>query len=166
MQEKEGPDFGKLAVTLGFLIPEDLERVLKLQADLHKIGVQRRLGELCLEKKILSREQVLLVLRAQGKRILTCHSCKKSYNVHHYKPTETYTCKHCSAELSLPTKAVTPSVSDSITIATTSLRKTEPNPSRGRSPASRPSWCTCSRATRSSSASARAAWEPSIRRAT
>src|SRR6185295_9817240 len=88
--------------------------------------VQRRLGELCLEKKILSREQVLLVLRAQGKRILTCHGCKKSYTVHHYKPTETYTCKHCAAELSLPTKAVTPSVSDSITIATTSLRKIEP----------------------------------------
>ena len=136
MQEKEGPDFGKLAVTLGFLMAEDLERVLKLQADLHKIGVQRRLGELCLEKKILSREQVLLVLRAQGKRILTCHSCKKSYNVHHYKPTETYTCKHCSAELSLPTKAVTPSVTDSITIATTTLRKTDP---KAKQPRQKPS---------------------------
>ena len=125
MAEKEGPDFGKLAVTLGFLMPEDMERVLRLQDDLRKIGVDRRFGELCLEKKILSREQVLLILRAQGKRILTCHACRKSYNVHHYKPTETYTCKHCSAELSLPTKAVTPSVSDSITIATTSLRKNQ-----------------------------------------
>ncbi len=123
MLEKEGPDFGKLAVALGFLTQEDLDRILKLQADLHKIGVDRRLGELCLEKRYLSREQVLLVLRAQGKRILTCHACKKSYNVHHYRPTETYTCKHCTAELSLPTKPVTPSVSDSITIATTSLRK-------------------------------------------
>src|SRR5436189_5594911 len=122
MPEKEGPDFGKLAVTLGFLTPEDLERVLKLQADLHKIGVQRRLGELCLEKKILSREQVLLVLRAQGKRILTCHGCQKSYNVHNYKPTDTYACKHCSAELSLPVKPVTPSVHDSVTMATTSVK--------------------------------------------
>jgi serine/threonine protein kinase len=123
MLEKEGPDFGKLGVALGFLTQEDLDRILQLQADLHKIGVDRRLGELCLEKRYLSREQVLLVLRAQGKRILTCHACKKSYNVHHYRPTETYTCKHCTAELSLPTKPVTPSVSDSITIATTSLRK-------------------------------------------
>jgi len=123
MAEKEGPDFGKLAVALGFLAPEDLEKILRIQADLHKIGVDRRLGELLLEKRILSREQVLLVLRAQGKRIMTCHSCRKSYNVHHYKPTETYTCKHCTAELSLPAKPVTPSVSDSITIATTSLRK-------------------------------------------
>ena len=125
MPEKEAPDFGKLAVTLGFMVAEDMERVLRLQADLRKIGVDRRFGELCLEKKILSREQVLLILRAQGKRILTCHSCKKSYNVHHYKPTETYTCKHCAAELSLPNKAVTPNVSDSITIATTSLRKNQ-----------------------------------------
>jgi serine/threonine protein kinase len=123
MAEKEGPDFGKLAVALGFLTGEDLEKILRIQADLHKIGVDRRLGELLLEKRILSREQVLLVLRAQGKRIMTCHSCRKSYNVHHYKPTETYACKHCSAELSLPTKPVTPSVHDSITIATTSLRK-------------------------------------------
>jgi serine/threonine protein kinase len=123
MPEKEGPDFGKLAVALGFLTVEDLEKILRIQADLHKIGVDRRLGELLLEKRILSREQVLLVLRAQGKRIMTCHSCRKSYNVHHYKPTETYTCKHCTAELSLPTKPVTPSVHDSITIATTSLRK-------------------------------------------
>jgi hypothetical protein len=123
MAEKEGPDFGKLAVALGFLTQEDLEKILRIQADLHKIGVDRRLGELLLEKRILSREQVLLVLRAQGKRIMTCHSCRKSYNVHHYKPTETYTCKHCTAELSLPAKPITPSVSDSITIATTSLRK-------------------------------------------
>src|SRR5436190_10743668 len=123
MAEKEGPDFGKLAVALGFLPPEDLEKILRIQSDLHKIGVDRRLGELLLEKRILSREQVLLVLRAQGKRIMSCHGCRKSYNVHHYKPTETYTCKHCTAELSLPTKPVTPSVSDSITIATTSLRK-------------------------------------------
>jgi serine/threonine protein kinase len=123
MPVKEGPDFGKLSVALGFLTQEDLERILQLQADLHKIGVDRRLGELCLEKRYLSREQVLLVLRAQGKRILTCHGCKKSYNVHHYRSTETYTCKHCSAELSLPTKPIMPSVNDSITIATTSLRK-------------------------------------------
>src|SRR5688572_8165200 len=83
MAEKEGPDFGKLSVALGFLTPEDLDKILQLQADLHKIGVDRRLGELCLEKRFLSREQVLLVLRAQGKRILTCHACQKSYNVHH-----------------------------------------------------------------------------------
>jgi len=123
MLEKEGPDFGKLSVALGFLTQEDLDKILQLQTDLRKIGVDRRLGELCLEKRYLSREQVLLVLRAQGKRILTCHACQKSYNVHHYRPTETYTCKHCTAELSLPTKPVTPSVTDSITIATTSLRK-------------------------------------------
>jgi serine/threonine protein kinase len=133
MPEKEGPDFGKLAVALGFIPQEDLEKILRIQADLHKIGVDRRLGELFLEKKILSREQVLLVLRAQGKRIMTCHACQKSYNVHHYKPTETYTCKHCTAELTLPNKPVTPSVSDSITIATTSLRK------KGAKPRTKPS---------------------------
>ncbi|MBI3854750.1 MAG: hypothetical protein HY293_03565, partial [Planctomycetes bacterium] len=128
MAGKEGPDFGKLAVALGFLTQGDLDKILRIQAELHQIGVDRRLGELLLEKRLLSREQVLLALRAQGKRIMTCHGCKKSYNVHHYKATETYTCKHCTAELSHPTKPVTPSVSDSITVATTSLRKKSGKP--------------------------------------
>ena len=38
MAEKEGPDFGKLAVALGFLTGEDLDKILRIQGDLHKIN--------------------------------------------------------------------------------------------------------------------------------
>src|SRR4030095_1932007 len=38
MAEKEGPDFGKLAVALGFIAQEDLDKILRIQGDLHKIG--------------------------------------------------------------------------------------------------------------------------------
>jgi hypothetical protein len=116
-------EFGKLAVALGFLTKEDLEKILRTQADLERLGVEKRLGELLLDRKILTREQVLLVLRAQGKRILTCHACKKSYNVHHYRHDETYTCKHCSTKLALPMKPVAPSVNDSITMPTAIFEK-------------------------------------------
>jgi serine/threonine protein kinase len=125
MSPRSEPDFGKLAVALGFMTAGDLEKILRLQADLSRIGLTRRLGELCLEKKILSREQVLMVLRAQGKRILSCQACKKSYNVHNYKPTEIYTCKHCNAELSMPNRPVSAEVADEITAATTTHRKKE-----------------------------------------
>jgi len=117
--EQEGAEFGKLAIALGFLVQADMEKALRLQSDLAKLGVTKRLGEILLEKKILSRDQVLLILRAQGKRILTCHTCKKSYNVHHFRTYETYTCKHCNTKLAVPNKPPSTAVNDSITMATT-----------------------------------------------
>jgi eukaryotic-like serine/threonine-protein kinase len=130
--DQEGAEFGKLAMALGFLSQADMDRALKLQTDLSNLGVVKRLGEILLEKKILSREQVLLILRAQGKRILTCQACKKSYNVHHYRPYETYNCKHCNGKLALPNKPVSTSVNDSITMATTVFTEDEVKPTKAR----------------------------------
>jgi DNA-directed RNA polymerase subunit RPC12/RpoP len=117
--EQEGLEFGKLAMALGFLTQADMDKALGLQAELSKLGVSKRLGEILLEKKVLARDQVLLILRAQGKRILTCQACKKSYNVHHFRTYETYSCKHCSSKLSVPTKPASTAVNDSIVMATT-----------------------------------------------
>ena len=114
MTTSESADFGKVAVALGFLTREDLAKALRFQEDLRRVGVEKRLGEILLEKKILSRQQVLLALRAQGKRILTCRQCRKSYNVHHYRPGETYVCKHCTAPLSPPPPPVDTRVHDSV----------------------------------------------------
>jgi hypothetical protein len=131
--DKESVEFGKLAVALGFLSASDMEKALRLQGELGRLGVEKRLGEILLEKKVLTREQVLLVLRAQGKRILTCRSCKKSYNVHHYRPYETYSCKHCQTPLALPTKPVEPKVYDSIMMSTAVFTQDEADPPKSRS---------------------------------
>jgi hypothetical protein len=122
MADTEGVEFGKLAVALRFLDKADLERALKLQADLDRVGVQKRLGEILLEKKMLTREQVLMVLRAQGKRILACRACRKSYNVHGWRTDEVYRCKHCGEHLAIPFKVSEPAVSDSILVSTRELR--------------------------------------------
>ena len=114
MSTGESADFGKVAVALGFLTREDLAKALRFQEDLRRVGVEKRLGEILLEKKILSRQQVLLALRAQGKRILTCRECRKSYNVHHYQPGESYICKHCSTPLQSPAPPVDTRVHDSV----------------------------------------------------
>ena len=132
MADRDSAEFGKLAVALGFLTKPDLEKCLALQADIERVGVQKRLGEILLEKKILSREQVLLILRAQGKRILTCASCKKSYNVHHFRPDESYTCKHCKTPLHVPVKPVDPAVSDSIRVSTTDFKAKPPKAAKGK----------------------------------
>ncbi len=132
-RDQDGTEFGKIAMALRFLTPADMEKALRLQADLAKLGVTKRLGEIFLEKKILSREQVLLVLRAQGKRILSCHTCKKSYNVHHFRPYETYSCKHCSTKLTVPNRPVSTNVNDSITMATTVFEAEEAKPAKSKS---------------------------------
>lgn len=122
MADKDSLEFGKLAVALGFLVKADLEKCIALQADMERVGVQKRLGEILLEKKILAREQVMLILRAQGKRILSCQHCRKCYNVHHYRPEEQYFCKHCKRTLAIPLRPIDPVVNDSIRIDTTDLR--------------------------------------------
>ena len=126
MDDKDATEFGRVAVALGFLTRDDRDRILRTQQELVGVGVQKRLGELLLEHKILSREQVLLILRAQGKRILVCRGCRKSFNIHHYKPSEEYSCKYCRKPLTRPSKPATPSssikVQDSIRLDSTELR--------------------------------------------
>ena len=134
MSDRDNVEFGKLAVALGFITKPELEKCIRLQQDLERVGVLKRLGEILLEKKILAREQVLLILRAQGKRVLSCPRCRKSYNVHAYRPEEAYFCKHCRGNLSIPLKATDPLVSDSIRINTTDLRAM-PAEIYGRAPA-------------------------------
>ncbi len=123
MTTRESADFGKVAVALGFLTREDLAKALRFQEDLRRVGVEKRLGEILLEKKILTRQQVLLTLRAQGKRIMTCRSCKKSYNIHHYRPGETYVCKHCAAPLHPPAPPIDTRVQDSVIIDAAAVKE-------------------------------------------
>lgn len=96
-----------LAVTLGFLTREQVRDLIDEQYRLMQSGTTKRLGEICLEKHLLTKEQLLLVLRAQGKRILACPKCKKSYNVRSWSDTETYACKHCNGTLTEPTRVDT-----------------------------------------------------------
>lgn len=106
------------------------EEALRRQDDLLRSGVRKRFGEICLDRKLLGREQVLLVLRAQGKRIMSCPPCGKSYNVHHFSKGESYRCKHCGAALSLPKCPVEPKVNESVLLTQTELRTTQLAPSK------------------------------------
>jgi len=122
--DREGEDFGNLAVVLGFLTPEQREKVFQLQGELERSGIRKRFGEVCLERKFLTRQQVTLVLHAQGKRVLCCSSCRKSYNIHDFSPREIYHCKTCGGTLTLPDRPPAPKVSDSVLITQTDLRTT------------------------------------------
>lgn len=117
-----------MAVVLGFLTQEQREEVLRIQKELERSGVRRRFGEVCLERRVLNRQQVFLVLRAQGKRILSCSPCKKSYNVHHFSAGEIYRCKHCGGTLSVPQRPLGLKVNESVLLTQTELRSTRHAP--------------------------------------
>lgn len=101
METRDTQEFGMLAVTLGYLSREQLRELIDEQRRLLERGERKRIGELCLERKLLTKEQVLLVLRAQGKRVLVCSRCRKGYNIRttHEAPA---VCKHCGDALVEP----------------------------------------------------------------
>lgn len=114
MDRQDANEFGMLAVTLGFLTREQLRALLDEQRRLRLAGVERRFGELCLEQGLLTTDQVLTVLRAQGKHILTCGQCQKGYNIHGYRSGLKYWCRHCGGPLAEPKGKIVPRVEDSI----------------------------------------------------
>jgi len=117
-------DFGTLAVVMGFLTEKQRETVFQLQQALAQSGVTKRFGEVCLDRKFLTREQLAVILNAQGIRVLVCRRCRDSFNVHGYSTTETYHCKGCRGDLSLPEKPPAPKVNDSVLLTQTELRTT------------------------------------------
>lgn len=122
--DRETDDFGTLAVAMGFLTAEQRKKVLELQAHLQAGGIRRRFGEVCLDRKLLTRQQVAVILRAQGKRVLSCPACGKSYNIHGYTMSESYRCRECSGLLAHPDRPPGPKVSDSVLLTQTELRST------------------------------------------
>ena len=49
MSDRDSTEFGMLAVALGFLTRADLEKCVALQADMGRVGVSKRLGEILTE---------------------------------------------------------------------------------------------------------------------
>ena len=117
-------DFGTLAVVMGFLTEQQRETVSQLQKALAQMGVAKRFGEVCLDRKFLTRDQLAVILHAQGIRVLVCRRCRDSFNVHGYSTTETYRCRECGGDLSHPEKPPSPKVSDSVLLTQTELRTT------------------------------------------
>jgi serine/threonine protein kinase len=124
MTDSASDDFGTLAVVMGFLTEKQREAVCGLQRALAETGVTKRFGEVCLDRKFLTREQLAVILNAQGIRVLVCRRCRESFNVHGFSSTETYHCRECRGDLTLPEKPPSPKVSDSVLLTQTELRTT------------------------------------------
>lgn len=131
MEHHDSTEFGMLAVGMGFLTREQVRGLVDEQRRVREDGREKRIGELCLERRLLSKDQVLLILRAQGKRVLSCPRCRKSYNVHGATDGQSYPCKHCGRPLSRPRGKADLRVVDSIRVQADEL-ETRPLPKQKR----------------------------------
>lgn len=68
--------FGRIALSEGWITPEELENALLEQSRLRRIGLKFRLGEVLFKLDLLSRQQVEAVLEQQGQRFKTCSLCQ------------------------------------------------------------------------------------------
>ena len=68
--------FGRIALSAGWISPQDLENALLEQSRLRRIGLKFRLGEILFKMDLLSRQQVESVLEQQGQRSKTCPGCQ------------------------------------------------------------------------------------------
>lgn len=93
--------FGRVAVDYGFCTQDQMNEVLRIQAQAER-EVFVHLGELLIQRGFMKPEDVKLVLEIQDKKILLCRGCRTKFNVAGYRPHQKVTCTRCGAVLEIP----------------------------------------------------------------
>jgi len=110
---KEDSLFGKVALRMNFCGEEQLRECLMIQEQLPAEHFMR-LGDIMVIKGYLRVEQVQKVLEMQQGLILSCPSCKTSYNVVMFRPGASLQCYHCGSPLRVPLRLTSPDIDEAI----------------------------------------------------
>ena len=98
--------FGELAMDIAKdLTEQDIENMLQHQAKEKK---RKLLGQILIERNILTQEQVNEILSIQGVDILVCENCKSFYNciIPNREENGAYQCINCHGELTVFADAI------------------------------------------------------------
>ncbi|RME84657.1 MAG: hypothetical protein D6785_05305, partial [Planctomycetota bacterium] len=114
LQQKKDRSFGNFCIRLGFATKAQVLECIQEQKQLQQKGLYVRLGELMLERGLLTLPQVEKVLEYQKKTILTCTGCKAQYNVSNYSPGTKVKCRKCATVLVVPQSLGSAKAVDSI----------------------------------------------------
>ncbi len=132
--------FGRIAVEYGFCTQEQLNEILRIQAQVEE-EVFVHLGELMVQHGYLQKEDVRVILEIQDKKTMLCRECRTRYNVAGYRPNQNVTCTRCGAVLTVPgPEAAKETFRHGTTIRGTPAARTEREaahralPSRGEDP--------------------------------
>ncbi|MEZ0227685.1 MAG: serine/threonine-protein kinase [Planctomycetota bacterium] len=91
--------FGQIALKHKLIAPEDLQLALARQAELDKMGVKRRIGEILVDKQKLDAARVQKVLAYQEKFLFGCARCGQRWNVYGTNIQGTLKCPQCQVTL-------------------------------------------------------------------
>ncbi len=90
--------FGKTAILLGYITEDQLKKTLALQTSTHR---GKALGEIMIEKNILTSEQVQKVLSRQYGKTMICPKCHRKYQIVAYQENRVYQCRDCPNKITL-----------------------------------------------------------------
>lgn len=91
---------GRMALRYGYLKEEQLHTCLRLQEALKDEGQSTRLGEVLVQRRLMSPEDVASVLRMQKLHIKSCPRCSSQYNAVLGDMQKMEACPKCGAPLS------------------------------------------------------------------
>jgi hypothetical protein len=101
-QSPEEALFGRLAVHRGLIDDEQLSQAVREKANLDRLKIHFRLGEILIKKGVLTPTQVQELLEVQRKKILVCRSCNCRFNIASFDTQQALACCYCGGALDLP----------------------------------------------------------------
>ncbi|MHC5038553.1 MAG: protein kinase domain-containing protein, partial [Planctomycetota bacterium] len=122
MASKSENLFGRIALKNNLVTPKQLIECLAIKDKLSRKGKNVMLGQILLEKKYLTKEEILFILKTQRKAVLECPVCKTRYNVEGFSPGRKVKCRMCRTVLEVPREPDTIVVDRTIYDAQTQVR--------------------------------------------
>ncbi len=95
----QGGLFGQLAVRLGYLTSADLHQTLREQEVSRRGGSSLLLGQMLVQKKHITPDQFLDLLRRQRKDVASCSACHAFYDLTGYDDNGAFHCQTCGVVL-------------------------------------------------------------------
>ena len=92
---------GQLARKYEYVNEEQLREVLRDQALHEEQGEPVRIGQVLVEKDLMTPEDIIMVLHMQKQQIVACPSCWTRFNANRTRPDDELTCPLCAKQLQL-----------------------------------------------------------------
>lgn len=117
MERAQEIQFGQLVIVLGFASASTVAECLNLQTAKKEQGEDRYLGDIMVERGVLSASQVRQILIRQGKTILLCRNCASRYSLTEPAAQENlFRCPACGSPVDTTTSEQKPAQPDKGTL--------------------------------------------------
>ncbi len=91
--------FGRMLIDLRLATPDQIAQAVDRQKAMQAAGAHRRLGVILVELGVITPEEVRQVLEFQGKSLLSCPACHKTFNVLGATSNSPAHCPECNGAL-------------------------------------------------------------------